>query len=190
MMSDDLADETRKYLRVWRRNDYRDQCDGLPVVGYACHIMNCSPGDTLIDWGCGTGKASKAFAGLGLQVTGFDIASNCLDSDVKVPLVVGTIWDPPSELAAQYGFCTDVLEHLPEDKVGLALEAIRQRTERAAYIQVDTAADIFGAKMEPPVRLHLTVQPAEWWHEMVASRWPIIKPCAGSYSRAGFLCLA
>lgn len=183
-----LEAERDKYRRVWSSHGYRAQSDGEAIVVYAHHVMGCQFGETLIDWGCGTGRPAKLFEALGLRVTGLDIADNCLDEDCDIPLVVGSMWDPPF-LESDYAFSSDALEHVPEEFIGLALDAIAKGTRKAAYIQVDTVADISGPAMKPPVVLHLTIRPASWWHRQLMARWTMVIPCAGSFSRVGFLCI-
>jgi 2-polyprenyl-3-methyl-5-hydroxy-6-metoxy-1,4-benzoquinol methylase len=183
------ATEKEKYLTVWNHREYRTQCDGEPVVEHAHVSMGCVMGESVIDWGCGTGRCAAAFQRFGLLAIGFDIADNCLDANVNVPLVVGTMWNPPAELPeSDYAFCADVLEHLPEVYVGAALDAIADRTRKAAYIQVDTVLDTSGPKMKPPMRLHLTVRPHDWWLDELKKRWASVLVQPASYTRSGFLC--
>ena len=180
--------ERAKYETVWSNRKYREQADGIPVVRRAFVQMSCQPGETLIDWGCGSGQCASAFQKMGLQVTGFDIAHNCLDKGIDIPLVVGTLWEPPMELESDFGFCTDVLEHLPPDYVEQSIEAISMRTLRACYFQVDTVPDSSGPKMSPPQRLHLCVRDPDWWLEKLMPHWPggIVNE-KGFYSRWRFV---
>lgn len=181
--------ERDKYLRVWADRSYGTQTDGLPAVSSAFRGMGCQPGETLIDWGCGTGRAAKNFRDMGLRVTGFDIAHNCLAEGVDVPLVVGCIWEPPRDLAADYGFCTDVLEHVPPDYLDQALDTLYWRAEKATFIQIDTVLDISGPAMDPPEVLHLSVYDRWWWEDELAARWRAVIGSKGLYTRWRFLCL-
>lgn len=183
-----IESERAKYLRVWEWNNYRRQADGDAVVDMAFEMMGCKRGETLIDWGCGTGMPAQKLAAKGLKVTGFDIAENCLNAGINIPLVVGCLWEPPAALEADYGFCTDVLEHLPEDRIQTALGEIKARSRKAAFIQVDTVLDISGPRMDPPLRLHLTVKPCSWWQWNLERHWNSVTPIQGTYSRWAFLC--
>lgn len=187
--SDALLSEAGKYERAWQMPGYRDQSDGAPVLERAFEAMGCQPGETLIDWGCGSGRDAAWFANRGLQVTGFDIAANCLDPSIRnICLTVGTLWNPPDDLMAEYAFSADVLEHVPPEFIHDALQAIALRTRKAAYIQVDTVEDTSGKQMNPPEILHLTVQPAEWWGEQLRKYWGSVLERDGAWSRVGFLC--
>lgn len=191
-MIDQLAEaERKKYELVWTYNGYRDQADGDPLVEMAFEVMGCRPGETLIDWGCGKGTPARQFMGKGLKVTGLDIAHNCLDVGVDVPLVVGCLWDPnlPASLVADYAFCTDVLEHIPERKVGAAIGVISSRTRKSAVIQVCCVPDSWGAKIDPPQQLHLTVWSALEWGFELRQYWTTVRQLpVGGKSRAAFYC--
>jgi hypothetical protein len=189
-MSVDIASERDKYQKVWTYDFYRDQADGDPVVETAFKQMGCKPGESLIDWGCGKGTPARKFQQMGLQVTGFDIANNCLDPDVNIPLVVGCLWDLPKgvKLVADYAFCTDVLEHLPEEHVEDALVNIYTHTVKAAFIQVCTAPDTSGRKMDPPMTLHLTVRSPSWWYDRLSKLWMIRTVESRGKSRSYFVC--
>jgi len=188
----DLIKETErtKYETVWADRGYAAQADGDPVVDLAFNIMGCVHGESLIDWGCGCGRPAAKFQRLGLSVVGFDIAYNCMDKDVGVPLLIRCLWDLPNDgVAADYAFCTDVLEHIPPEKLGLVIANMRARTHKAAFIQVCTVLDTSGPKMSPPQRLHLSVFPTSVWEQKLLAVWPAVKPVkAGGKVRSAFLC--
>lgn len=195
MQSDDalLKQESEKYVQAWNWPKYREKTDGGPLVDHAFAVMGCQPGESLIDWGCGTGRPAAAFARRGLVVHGVDIAPNCLDEDVLPQLqsfTVATMWDPllPAWLESDYAFCTDVLEHIPPEKLDACLLTIRSRTHKAAVIQVFTELDRSGPKMSPPQRLHLSVQSAEAWHQQLEGYWSRVHQQLAKGARAAFLC--
>ena len=191
MSFDAIWDSERlKYETVWGGYpEYRTQADGDPVVDLAFKQLGCKPGESLIDWGCGKGTPAQRLQAKGLKVTGFDIARNCLDKDVKIPLIVGSMWDPPPWVQqADYAFCTDVLEHLPPDRLELALSQMCRLTRKAAFIQVCTVLDTSGPKMNPPMRLHLSVYPHEWWGEHLAAYWTIEDSGKRGKARSWFVC--
>jgi methyltransferase family protein len=159
--------------------------------------MGCKPGQTLIDWGCGNGPPAAKLAAKGLRVIGLDIADNCLDADVHIPLVVAPMWSPPDDLRADYAFSTDALEHVPEDMIGRTLDVIRERTSIAAFFQIYTMVDVSGDNMDPPVRLHLTIRDGDWWEKEIRSRWSDVTRMVGinhygfvdpDYPRVEFVC--
>lgn len=187
-----LEDERKKYEAVWGYEFYRKQADGDPVVNLAFVHMGCKRGESLIDWGCGRGTPAQAFQRLGLDVRGFDIAHNCLSPGVNIPLAIGCLWesaDTASMGQVDYSFCTDVLEHLPPTKLADALDNIAAATRKAAFIQVCTAADTSGKKMNPPMKLHLSVMPDANWEALLKMRWGWVgKIEIGGKQRVAFIC--
>jgi hypothetical protein len=125
-----------------------------------------------------------------LLVTGIDIAHNCLDSDVKIPFLKRCLWDLPDDnMSSDYAFCTDVLEHIPFWRVDKVLENMWERTNKAAFMQICLVPDTSGPKMDPPERLHLCVQPAEFWKDKLLSYWKSVEQLeVGGKARKAFLC--
>jgi 2-polyprenyl-3-methyl-5-hydroxy-6-metoxy-1,4-benzoquinol methylase len=121
-----------------------------------------APGATVIDFGCGTGRAALKIASAGHNVTLLDFAENCRDKDAEsLPFIK---WDltRPIEVKATYGFCTDVMEHIPP----LDVEAVITNIMRAAprtFFNISTVPDELGVLIGQ--HLHLTVRPHKWWRE-------------------------
>jgi len=128
--------------------------------------MSMKPGDSLVDYGCGTGRALRHFSGWGLSVTGVDIAENCLEENVA--FVRACLWDLP-ELSSKWAYCTDVMEHIPEERIDDVLSGIAERSQ-AAYFQIATTKDASGPLIigEP---LHLTVKAMDWWYDRLSRFW-------------------
>lgn len=179
--------EREKYTRVWGSfPKYREVAPGASVAPYAWYHFGSPASGTLIDFGCGTGKAAEYFQRRGLDVTGVDIAANCLNPEVfSVPLVVACLWALPSTLKAKFGFCTDVLEHIPPERVDAVLAGIAASCQSQAYFQIATFEDRFGTVVGEP--LHLTVRPPLWWYAQLGVHWPHVQAITlGGWST--FLC--
>ena len=164
--------ERRKYEHIWTHDDYRVISPGLAdaeKVGLVNELRkrHCR---TILDAGCGSGKLMQKllvdYAGE-FDVHGFDISDNCLDpffDDIKDGvLTVGCLWNP-TDLPDVYDavICTDVLEHIPTERVPAVLANLRGSTRTFAYFAIALFDDGFGPKLlgEP---LHLTVKPPNWW---------------------------
>jgi hypothetical protein len=63
-------------------------------------------------------------------------------------------------IRAPFGYCTDVLEHIPPDDVGAVIDNIVHAVD-TVFFQISTVPDHFGAVINQD--LHLTVRPHEWW---------------------------
>lgn len=120
---------------------------------------------SIIDFGCGSGRASLLFHNLGLPVQMVDIAENALDADVARQigdrLKTGCLWEPLDDVAyAELGYCCDVMEHIPTGKVEPVLSVISEYS-KFCFFSISFEEDNFGKTIGQP--LHLTVRPFGWW---------------------------
>jgi len=164
-----LADlEKAKYRKVWEHEQYRRSSPGEALVDNAIESLGIKPGDSVIDFGCGTGRAAKKFMDYGVNVTGVDIADNCLDGNVNINFVLACLWSPECDLRADYGFCADVMEHIPESRVDRSLQTIHESTD-AVFFQIATRHDVMGRLIGEP--LHMTVKDEDWWYTKLNEFW-------------------
>ena len=172
LMVDDLAKiERDKYIAIWERPEYRRISPGMLECERAFTVLEMQPKKTIIDFGAGPARATKWFDDQGLKATAVDFAPNARETDVK--FVEACLWDMPASLkAADYGFCTDVMEHLPEDKVDLVLEGIAKRSKQGVYFRIATRPDKMGKLIGQP--LHLTVKPGEWWRRKLEEFFDLV----------------
>ncbi len=150
--------EREKYERMWCFAAYRTRSPGEEVVQDFLDVVR--PTGTVIDFGCGTGRAAVKFKEEGLEPILVDFASNCRDQDARILPFYEFDLREPIPLAAEYGFCTDVMEHIaPEDVekvVGNILNAAQ-----TVFFQISVREDSAGFLINQ--KLHLTVQPHQWW---------------------------
>jgi hypothetical protein len=162
--------EAAKYGRLWTMPEYRQVAPGETWALTFIQQARPARGAEVIDFGCGTGRGAVHLAVLGdLRVTMVDFVNNCLDPDVVAALatqpafrfVKADLERGPLPHAA-YGYCTDVLEHIPPDKVELVLNNILTAAQHV-FFSISTEPDQLGRLIGEP--LHLTVQPYGWWLE-------------------------
>lgn len=172
--------EQEKYEKMWAQPAYRDFSPGEATAMQFLKVARPSKMDKVIDFGCGTGRGSLMLALLGnLDVTMVDFTSNSLDEDVYNMLssqkhmmhFVQADLRKPMDVYAKYGYCTDVMEHLPPEDVDAALSHILKSAQHV-YFQISTVPDHMGSLIGE--QLHLTVQPYEWWREKLKSLDAII----------------
>lgn len=136
----------------------------------ACQMR---PGQRLIDYGAGPARATAEFAARGLAVLAVDIADNARET--TVPFLEACLWDLPSDLCpVEYGYCCDVMEHIPLERVAAVLDGIARRTLAAAYFRIATRPDVMGKRLigEP---LHLTIRDGAWWRDRVAEHFASVE---------------
>jgi hypothetical protein len=91
----------------------------------------------------------------------------------RIPLLIGNMWDIPVTLAADWGFCCDVMEHIPTDRVADVLRFVRASTRHATYFNISLRADGCGRLIGDA--LHLTVRPLDWWRTRLSTYWSDIR---------------
>ena len=162
--------ERQKYENVWTLPAYRKGSPGECVVD---EFIDWIEDGRVIDLGCGTGRASLRISKHN-PVTMLDISHNCLDQDVinhlsdSLTFQIDCLWDFKEE-PHEYGFCCDVMEHIPPEKVRDVIDCIADVCEKV-YFRIYLNPDSGHFVKEP---LHLTVQPKEWWHEELSRRFNI-----------------
>ena len=158
--------EPEKYRLMWEQPEYRVYAPGEHCVDEFLHVVKPNKGDRVIDFGCGTGRAALKLHDAGLDVTLVDFASGCRDSEaLGLPFVEADLTRPLA-LSAPYGFCTDVLEHIPPEDVQTVIKNI-MRAAGTVYFQISTVPDVSGALIG--AQLHLTVKPHAWWGSLFES---------------------
>lgn len=154
---------------MWKHEQYRAVAPGESAAQLFLEQARPKQGSTVIDFGAGTGRGALALAFFGaLNVEMLDFASNCLDDDVRQMLVTQshalrfTQHDltKPSPVSARYGYCTDVMEHIPPEEVDRVLVNVLQAAEHV-FFQISCEDDVCGALIGQP--LHLSVHDHAWW---------------------------
>lgn len=172
-----LEQERTKYVRMWGLPQYRTSS---PDEGYLRSLRRLLPAKCSINlYGCGPGRAGVKLALDGHPVTMLDIAANCLDPSVmsfcelspeRCRFVCGNLIDAETLMPpADWGLCSDVLEHLPPEWVLPVLEQMRRLTP-CIFMSISHVPDVCGRWINDT--LHLTVAPLEWWMPHVRALWP------------------
>ena len=166
--------ERDKYRRMWAEPSYRHASPGESLVSDFLEAVPWKPGDTLIDLGCGTGRAGLSLHRAGLDVTLLDLWNGALDPDPKInlPFIEGLLWNIPVVGAKwSWFFCTDVMEHIPTEKVDAVLDNIARITTKGGYMQIALCPDSCGQYIGET--LHLTLKPENWWTEKLIKHWKV-----------------
>lgn len=157
--------EVFKYGKMWDIPAYRVVSPGEDLIPLFLMHANPPKNSQIIDFGCGTGRASLTLHGLGYKVLMIDFARNCLDDQVKE--VIGDKFikadlEKKSPVVSEYGLCCDVMEHIPPDKLDTVLANILMAS-RNVFFSISTKEDNAGELIGED--LHLSVHPYSWWYE-------------------------
>jgi uncharacterized Rossmann fold enzyme/SAM-dependent methyltransferase len=152
--------EAEKYRAIWERPEYRQVSPGLECVDGFLEIAN--PQGRIIDFGCGTGRAGLKLAAAGLDVLLLDFADNCRDPEaLALPFSVADLRQP-MEFRADWGFCTDVMEHIEPQHVDAVIRNVMGSAPKC-FFQISLIPDALGKLIGQ--ELHLSVHPMAWWQE-------------------------
>lgn len=156
--------EREKYERLYAMDEYRRMSPGELLVG--TFLETAKPHGSVIDFGCGTGRASKLLKKAGLDVTMVDFAVNAPDLDTYgIPFLVQDLTEP-LEVKADWGYCTDVMEHIPPQDVEKVITNIMGAVQKA-FFQISTRDDCCGELIGQ--HLHLSIHDHEWWMRLFQS---------------------
>lgn len=156
--------ESEKYERMWLHSDYRAVSPGEQVV--STFMALAQQKGRVIELGCGTGRAGVKLQAAGYDVVQMDFAGNCRDKDaLTIPFIKHDL-TRPLLVTADYGYCTDVMEHVPPHQVDAVLGNVMAAC-RETFFQISLTDDVCGTFIGH--RLHLSVHPFEWWLEKLST---------------------
>ena len=188
--------ERDKYRAMWQRQEYRTVAPGEHSAMTFLAQARLPRDAEVIDFGCGTGRGGVMIAALGgARVRLVDFAENCLDDFVREALVTQkervqfSIADltRPIPWSAPYGYCTDVMEHIPTVDVQKVLKNILGSAQHV-FFQISCVEDKLGALIGEP--LHLTVRPPAWWIEQLTNLGAIVHWTASNDEAVAVYCSA
>jgi SAM-dependent methyltransferase len=163
--------EALKYGKMWEREEYRRVAPGEDLADLFLNLAQPKPGSDVIDFGCGTGRGGAALLERGkMRVTLVDFVRNCLDQKVQDLITarpddfrfVKHDLETTLLMGVEFGYCTDVMEHIPEARVPVVLTNILA-SARHVFFSISTDEDRCGTLIGE--RLHLTTQKYGWWLE-------------------------
>lgn len=152
--------EQEKYEAMWKHPEYRVEAPGEDCVDTFIAMVN--PDGPILDFGCGTGRAALKISRTGREITLIDFAVNSRDPEAMYLPFFQHDLSQPFPLYAPYGFCTDVMEHLPPEQVPTVIQNI-MNAAKTVFFQISTVPDRMGEMIGHS--LHLSVFPHEWWKE-------------------------
>ena len=172
--------EAEKYGRMWELEEYRKVSPGEQLAQVFLAQARPKPRSEVIDFGCGTGRGALMLAVLGgLKVTMIDFVRNSLDPEIREAVTtqpevfrfVKADLEQPIPTVAAYGFCCDVMEHIPEDRVDRVLDNVLKAAQHV-FFSISTTNDRCGDLIGET--LHLTVQSYSWWLRKLNDRDAVI----------------
>ncbi len=164
-IQDGNKQEREKYREIWTSvPEYRFNSPGFNNVERFIKVMSPREGSTIIDIGSGECKAGLEFEKFGLRSWYLDITDVARPNEVKDRFILSPLWEdwrfPHSGRKWDYGFCCDVLEHIPPEYTMLCLDRIINNCQ-VSWLQISLIEDGMGEAIGET--LHMTVRPFDWW---------------------------
>lgn len=161
------AAERTRYEEVWGSlPQYATYSPGEQWHEAFMAMTGTTMAGSLLDAGCGTGRAGVIFRDRGFRVSLCDITDVGLDETARdLPFYPICLWDHLRRTVGFYDwvYCTDVMEHLPTEWTMLTLVRLLECCRRGAFFSIALLPDQFGGVLGYP--LHQTVQPFTWWRD-------------------------
>jgi cyclopropane fatty-acyl-phospholipid synthase-like methyltransferase len=154
-----IKEEDDKYSSLYS-NGYPD---GTPI--YLVNLFNLKYSEKVIDLGCGLGSLSNHFK----NYTGVDISNWVISRNRDVRVNGEYYHESLSDLSffhdQEYDsvICSDVMEHIPENKVIEVLNSISLLTSRKFYFEINILPSSYVDSNGD--NLHLTLWSTDKWIE-------------------------
>lgn len=184
-----MLDEKTKYETVWRDcarygKDWTDRGLGRKYKNW--FTDRATPAATVIDFGCGNGTSLKWLTSCGYYATGIDIAENSHKGDRK-DIHIGDLRnrvDVQQLPIAQFGLCTDLMEHIPTRDVDTVLSNIVSRVHKGVLFGIARLPDKDGEALG--LTLHLTLEDKQWWDTAILKHFKKVEELV--YNDGAYAC--
>lgn len=171
-----LQQERELYDAVWGGlSRYGDHNPGEHHVDLFKRLLEARgwPQGSVLDAGCGTGLGGVALQRAGFQAALCDLTDAGLQAAaLELPFTTVSLWDDLRPALGfqmggkfDYGYCCDVLEHIPEAFTMLVVSQLLAVARYGVFLTISTVPDHFGIWVGEP--LHKTVRPFTWWRDML-----------------------
>ena len=148
------------FEKIWNDPKNREYSPAEYKVGMIEKALKLKKGNTVLDVGCGTGRAAKELQEKGYSVTGIDIASNCLDYDSAHSFFFINSSAGDFRKTRRYNgvYAINTLECLEKDELNRFLRTISKTTNKFVCSISEHPVVIDGEE------IHKTVMPPFWWY--------------------------
>lgn len=176
------------YEQLWDNATYRRYAPGEHYIDDALEALKPRMGASFIDFGCGTGRPALELRKRGYGVVGIDFAENCLDQGIDIPFLVADL-KKKIDLKCQFGFCTDVMEHVEPDHIDDVLLTIADCVRQGVFFSIALDDDQFGPMLVGKA-LHLTIRDVKWWRKKMGAFWPRVVVVSATETLLTLACFA
>lgn len=168
-----LRAERAKYESAWAFESYAAFAPGEQHIELFLDITGATPGQTVLDAGCGSGKGAIHLHRRGFGVYLCDLTpSGLVPEALDLPFTSACLWEdlrPSLPCLAgdsvDWVYCCDVLEHIPPAFTMLVVSRLLDVCRRGIFLSIALHQDSFGIWVGEP--LHQTVQSFADWRDQL-----------------------
>lgn len=119
--------------------------------------------ESVLDAGCGDGEAireflKKGYNAVGIELSGYKIREGCKDLKRKGIIFQASLDNIPfKDNSFDLVFSTEVLEHIPEEKIEKTIKEIIRVARRYIFLTISLRPSMDNNKY------HITLKPRDWW---------------------------
>ncbi len=185
--------EIAKYNAIWATEDYGRVSPGERMATRFKRLSKARPGAYIIDLGAGAGEGAKRLQEMGYRVAALDFVEAQFRFRGEIPFFCQSLWKEIPWTTDKrmirrrwtYGYCCDVMEHIPPDRVRDVLHCIRASCIRV-FFSISHEPDHWGRLVAQP--LHLTVKPFEWWINELREVFDVVEDGRDIIRQGLYLC--
>ena len=141
---------------------------GGDLVPTFLSMIGDRPKGTILDAGCGAGLGALALSQAGFDVLCGDLLDHRTPEAQAFPFTQLNLWQPLRYQLRRgqvaWVYCADVMEHLPTQFVGLALDNMLRFCSQGLFLSINLYDDVAGPRALGK-SLHQTVRPFTWWRD-------------------------
>lgn len=153
--------EREKYEICYQLPNYRLQ--GARLAKVMKDVEAIPPGATYLDVGCGRGEMVQLARSRGVDAKGVELVAYLCDGQNVINAEITAL--PFDDGDFDVVSCYDVVEHLPEDQVDLALDELFRVARQTVLITTNDKRSTYNG-----MELHLTRKPRDWWDAKLSAR--------------------
>ena len=173
-LKQNLKSEKEKYEYVWSHKEYGNMSPAELLVDQIAEFVPSE--QAVVDLGCGVGRAGVKLSDMGYDVTLMDFASNSRCDEALSLIFIEHDLSEPLPATWGWGYCCDVMEHIPPEQVDTVLKNVRNGVDNV-FFRIEHHMDGYGpALIGSP--LHLSVHDETWWKAKLHEYWPSVE-CRG-----------
>lgn len=149
--------------RAWRHREYAEAL-GIHSPRELKQILELTRGDTVYDFGCGSGEVVDWLNNQGIPTMGMDMVK-AHDDTILVNL--SEMSDVFRHQPREYGLCLGMMDHVPEDKVPQTLTSLAHLAREEIYFTIPVRDlgynGLLGKKIQQ------TLKPIGWWRNRLVA---------------------